>query len=100
MTSTKKATPRTCANGHVYYKISACETCPKCQALQAPTEGFLASLSSPARNALIHKGITTLSLLATYSLKDVQQLHGIGPSALRQLQQALKDAGLHFKQNK
>ena len=36
--------PRRCPKGHLYYKSSACPVCPKCEALRAPTDGFMAGL--------------------------------------------------------
>ncbi|MBX3004339.1 MAG: hypothetical protein KF821_00755 [Anaerolineales bacterium] len=58
---------------------------------------FLAQLSNPARSALEHAGITTLSKLAKYTEKEILGLHGIGPASMPTLRKVLKDAGLAFR---
>lgn len=92
-----KGTLRTCEQGHSYYKKSDCPTCPTCEAERKPTEGFLALLSAPARRALENEGIATLQQLAEYTEKEILELHGIGPSAMPKLQNALEEEGLNFK---
>ncbi|WP_127544754.1 RNA polymerase alpha subunit C-terminal domain-containing protein [Paenibacillus amylolyticus] len=92
-----KGTLRTCEQGHLYYKKSDCPTCPTCEAERKPTEGFLALLSAPARRALESEGITTLLQLAEYTEKEILKLHGIGPSAMPKLRNALEEEGLSFK---
>ncbi|WP_338592586.1 RNA polymerase alpha subunit C-terminal domain-containing protein [Paenibacillus sp. Y5S-9] len=92
-----KGTLRTCEQGHSYYKKSDCPTCPTCEAERKPTEGFLALLSAPARRALENEGITTLQQLAEYTEKEILKLHGIGPSAMPKLRNALEEEGLSFK---
>lgn len=56
-----QSTKRTCPQGHTYYKSSSCPTCPTCESLAKPDEGFLAQLSAPARRALMSKGIDSLN---------------------------------------
>ncbi|MDR9744447.1 RNA polymerase alpha subunit C-terminal domain-containing protein [Paenibacillus taichungensis] len=92
-----KGTLRTCEQGHSYYKSSDCPTCPVCEKERKPKEGFLSLLSAPARRALENQGITTLQLLSQYTEKDILKLHGIGPSAMPKLRQALEEEGLSFK---
>ncbi|MCW3792864.1 RNA polymerase alpha subunit C-terminal domain-containing protein [Paenibacillus sp. LS1] len=92
-----KGTFRTCEQGHSYYKKSDCPTCPTCEAERKPTEGFLVLLSAPARRALENEGITTLLQLAEYTEKEILKLHGIGPSAMPKLRNALEEEGLSFK---
>ncbi|MDT9722762.1 RNA polymerase alpha subunit C-terminal domain-containing protein [Paenibacillus sp. ClWae2A] len=92
-----KGTLKTCEQGHSYYKKSDCPTCPTCEAERKPTEGFLALLSAPARRALENEGITTLLQLAEYTEKEILKLHGIGPSAMPKLRNALEEEGLSFK---
>ncbi len=58
---------------------------------------FLSLLSNPARSALEHAGITTLTKLAKFSEKEILALHGIGPASIPTLHKALKDAGLAFR---
>lgn len=88
---------RTCSKGHQYHKSSDCPTCPVCEADNKPASGFLSLLSNPARRALVHEGINTLTKLATYSEKEILQMHGIGKASLPVLRQALADAGLAFQ---
>lgn len=100
MTAKKKGTLRICDNGHRYYKSSDCPTCPVCEKNNKPAAGFLASLSSPARNALMHAGITTVKKLSTYSEKEILALHGVGPASLPSFKSALAEKGLTFKPKK
>lgn len=93
-----KETLRTCEQGHSYYKSSDCPTCPVCEKERKPKEGFLALLSAPARRALENQGITTLRLLSQYTEKEILKLHGIGPSAMPKLRQALEEEGFSFKE--
>lgn len=95
MTSTR--TLRICPKGHKYFKSSDCPTCPVCEQENKPETGFLALLSAPARRALHHAKIDTLTLLADKTEKEVLALHGIGPAAMPILRKALKAAGLSFR---
>ncbi|SHN73120.1 hypothetical protein SAMN04487896_3143 [Paenibacillus sp. ov031] len=93
-----KGTLRTCEQGHSYYKSSDCPTCPVCEKERKPKEGILSLLSAPARRALENQGITTLQILSQYTEKEILKLHGIGPSAMPKLRQALEEEGLSFKE--
>jgi DNA-directed RNA polymerase alpha subunit len=62
-----------------------------------PESAFLAKLSSPARNALLHAGIDTLQKLSAYSEKEILNIHGIGPASLPPLRASLEEEGLSFK---
>ncbi len=53
-------------------------------------------LSQPARRALASAGIENLEQVASFSKTQIKQLHGIGPKALEQLQQALRARDLSF----
>lgn len=88
---------RTCPNGHRYRKSSDCPTCPQCETDRKPKDGFLATLSAPARRALEHEGITTVKKLAARREREILALHGMGPASLPALRAALKAAGLGFK---
>lgn len=88
---------RTCPNGHQFRKSSDCPTCPRCEALRKPATGFVALLSAPARRALEHEGIRTLKQLSRYREGDLLKLHGFGPASLPVLREALREAGLSFK---
>lgn len=90
-------TPRTCSNGHTYYKTSDCPTCPTCEKERKPKDGFLSRLHAPARRALVNNGIQTLEELSTHSKADILSLHGMGPSTIPILEQALRERGLQFK---
>lgn len=94
---TRQPTLRTCSKGHQYYKSTDCPTCPVCEKENAPTEGFLSILGSPARRALERERITTVQQLSHYSEKEILQLHGVGPSTIPKLKVALQKAGLSFK---
>ena len=94
---TPKGTLRTCTKGHKYYKSSDCPTCPICEQERAPQNGFLTKISAPARRALENAGIKTLKQLAMHSEKELLALHGIGPSAIPKLKDALKKEGLSLK---
>lgn len=56
----------------------------------------LKRLAAPARRALAGAGYTSLADLARVPESEVAQLHGIGPNALRTLQEALEAHGLSF----
>jgi len=90
-------TKKTCKFGHTFYKSSDCPTCPTCEKLKEPASGFLALLSNPARNALLHYGIDTIDKLSTYTEKEVLNFHGIGKASLPALRKSLEDHGLSFK---
>ncbi len=92
-----KPTLRTCENGHKYYKSSDCPSCPVCEAQSKPGSGFLSLLSSPARNALVHEGITSVEKLAGYSEKEILSIHGIGPASLPALRKVLAGENRQFR---
>lgn len=87
---------KTCYKGHKFYKSSDCPTCPICAAEAKPESGFLSLLSAPARGALQHAGISTLTELSQHSERKILNLHGVGPKTLPTLRQALSDAGMAF----
>ena len=53
-------------------------------------------LGEPAKRALEGKGIKTLNQLSRYSEKEILNLHGVGPSSIPKLREALKEKGLMF----
>ncbi|MBS1493588.1 MAG: hypothetical protein JST55_08760 [Bacteroidetes bacterium] len=91
---------RICSKGHTYYKSSDCPVCPICEKEKKPKEGFLSTISAPARRALEREKITTLKILSKYSKKDLLKLHGFGPSTIPKLENALKGVGLAFASDK
>jgi predicted RecB family nuclease len=54
-------------------------------------------LSRPAQRALTNAGYRRLEQLARVSEAEVEELHGVGPKALAQLQHALVANGLSFR---
>ena len=54
------------------------------------------ALAAPARRALIAAGCQSLEQVAQLSEAEVNQLHGIGPNAIKQLRAALRERGLTF----
>lgn len=90
-------TLKICKNGHRFYKSSDCPTCPVCEEERKPKDGFLSLLSAPARRALEHEGLTSLTKVSRYSEKELGELHGMGPSAIAKMKQLLKDAGLSLR---
>ncbi|MBO9700425.1 MAG: RNA polymerase alpha subunit C-terminal domain-containing protein [Sporocytophaga sp.] len=95
---TSEKSLRICKEGHQYYKSSDCPVCPVCEEKRKPDAGFLSLISAPARRAIEGKGITSLQQLSQYSEREILQLHGIGPSAMPKLRDALKKEGLGFKE--
>jgi hypothetical protein len=57
-------------------------------------------LGAPAERALANAGIKNLKQLTKFSEVEIKQLHGVGPSALGKLRQALVDKGLSFAKEK
>ena len=90
-------TKRICKYGHTFYKSTDCPTCPTCEKLKEPASGFLALLSNPARNALLHYGIDTIEKLSSYSEKEILKLHGTGKASLPVFHKSLEENGLSFK---
>ena len=87
---------KTCDKGHKFYKSSDCPSCPICAAEAKPESGFLSLLSAPARGALEHAGISTLTELSQHGEREILELHGVGPKSIPILRQALYDAGMTF----
>ena len=92
-------TKRTCKFGHTFYKSTDCPTCPTCERLKEPASGFLALLSNPARNALLHHEIDTVQKLSSYTEREILKIHGIGKASLPVFRKSLEEQGLSFKQN-
>jgi hypothetical protein len=53
-------------------------------------------LAKPAQRALAAADIRRLEQLAKFHEAEIEQLHGIGPNALKLLRSALAEAGLSF----
>ena len=87
---------RTCKKGHQYYKSSDCPVCPICEKEKISTQEFLNIISAPARRALERQGITSLTELSKYTEAQILKLHGMGPSTIPKLKEALKTKNLVF----
>ncbi len=60
-------------------------------------DGFHDSLAAPAKRALENNGIKTLKQLSEYREAEILKFHGIGPSSLPKLRDALLAVNLSFK---
>ncbi|MGN6680159.1 MAG: hypothetical protein ACTHKL_20550 [Streptosporangiaceae bacterium] len=56
--------------------------------------GFPKGIGAPATRALTGAGYTELKQLAGVPVAELKRLHGMGPKALRVLQEALSEQGL------
>ena len=54
---------------------------------------FPQGIGAPATRALVGAGYSRLSQLAGVPVTELKQLHGMGPKALRVLQEALEEDG-------
>ena len=81
-------------------KTSDCPVCPACSS-EEMNEKFgeeFPKIGAPAFRALDSVGITSLSDATNYSEKQLLELHGFGPKALRLLREALKEKGMSFSE--
>jgi hypothetical protein len=62
--------------------------------MTSPDPGLPRNIGAPATRALAAAGYTQLSQLANVPAVELGKLHGVGPKALRLLQEALKQRGL------
>jgi DNA-directed RNA polymerase alpha subunit len=62
------------------------------------TPGFPKGVPAPAIRALNSAGYRDLSELADVPVADLKKLHGMGPRALRVIQEALAERGLSLRQ--
>ena len=62
--------------------------------MATPEPGLPLSIGAPATRALTAAGYTELSQLAGVPAAELAKLHGVGPKALRLLQEALHDRGM------
>lgn len=59
--------------------------------------GDLPAIGRPANAALMSIGVTTLAQIARMSKRELLDLHGVGPKAIRLLEEALIEQGLGFR---
>lgn len=64
--------------------------------MEQTMDDFPKNLSQPARRALASQNIHNLRQLSKFSKEYLAGLHGIGPKAIRQLEEALNMQGLQF----
>jgi hypothetical protein len=62
------------------------------------TADTLPKLSQPARRALAAVNVTQLEHLTSHTEHEIKNLHGMGPSGMKELHEALKEKGLSFKE--
>jgi hypothetical protein len=62
--------------------------------MATPQAGLPRSIGAPATRALTAAGYTELSQLADVPAAELAKLHGVGPKALRLLQEALHARGM------
>ena len=53
-------------------------------------------LAAPARRALAHQGLETLDPLAEFGALQASKLHGMGPVAIAQLEEAMEESGIGY----
>lgn len=95
----KAKNKKICKKEHVFYKSSTCLVCPVCEKEKNSENNFTSILSAPARRALENHGIKTLKQLSKYTVKQISEFHGIGPSSIPKLKTLLKKSGLDFKKD-
>jgi len=67
-------------------------------AVAAGVDGDLPrAIGRPATNALHGAGIATLAQVAQRTPEEIGALHGVGPKAVRLLDEALRDAGIAWR---
>ncbi len=59
-----------------------------------PDAGLPGNIGAPATRALTAAGYTELRQLANVPAAELRKLHGVGPKALRLLQEALAQQGM------
>jgi hypothetical protein len=62
--------------------------------MATPGSGLPANIGAPATRALTAAGYTELAQLANVPAAKLGKLHGMGPKALRLLQEALEERGM------
>lgn len=58
--------------------------------------GDLPAIGRPANSALLMIGVTSLKQVAVFTKAELLELHGVGPKAVRILEDALAENGLAF----
>ncbi len=63
----------------------------------SPLSPNFSKLAKPAQRGLLNNGIRTPADLARRTVEEVTELHGIGPSAMPILREALRKNRMSFK---
>jgi len=63
------------------------------QAVQQTEAPFPAGVAKPAQRALASIGVTRLDQITRFSRSELGELHGMGPKALRLIEEALRAQG-------
>jgi hypothetical protein len=64
--------------------------------MATPDPGLPRNIGAPATRGLAAAGYTELGQLADVPAAELAKLHGVGPKALRLLQEALQAQGMSF----
>jgi hypothetical protein len=64
------------------------------QHMTSADAGLPRNIGAPATRALTAAGYARLSQLANVPVSELKKLHGVGPKALRLLQEALEQQGM------
>jgi hypothetical protein len=91
---------KTCAKGHLFVKTSDCLVYPQCEKASKPKDYFIPKIAAPARRALQNNNIHSVKDLAKWTKEDILSLHGLGPSSMPLLLQALNNEGFSFTASK
>ena len=59
--------------------------------------GDLPKLSAPAHRALASINVATLADVSQHAEKEIATLHGMGPTGIKSLREAMATKGLSFK---
>ena len=78
-------------------KAAAAETGKSKKQKASLQNNFLSTLPAPAKHALENNGINSLKKLSQLTEKAVLSFHGMGPSSVPKLKEALQAEGLSFK---
>lgn len=65
--------------------------------MAAADQGLPGNIGAPATRALTAAGYTELRQLADVPAAELKKLHGVGPKAIRLLQEALVQHGLSLR---
>lgn len=67
---------------------------------QTPHESDLPWMSKPANRELLNAGYSKLEQFTEVTEAEILEIHGVGPKAIRMLNEALQERGLSFKKDK